>query len=171
MTSTSRAFSLIEMLFTLAIIGICFSFGAPALSQLVRSQQLQSASQELATSLVLARHESVMRGVAVLVDNQDGNWSTGWWVYADQNGNGRWDESDHLIRQIGLQPKGVVIKGNSPVRRYVRYTPTGRTSMASGAFQAGTLVLCRTDGKAPVRKLVINATGRVRRTHEPPGPC
>ncbi|MDH4654327.1 MULTISPECIES: GspH/FimT family pseudopilin [unclassified Pseudomonas] len=171
MTSTSRAFTLIETLFTLAIIGICFSFGLPAFSELVRSQQLHSASQELTMSLVLARHESVMRGIAVLVDNQDGDWSTGWWVYADQNGNGRWDKSDPLIRQIGPQPAGVIIKGNSPVRRYIRYTPTGRATMLGGAFQAGTLTLCHSEGKSHVRKLVINAAGRVRRAKQPPGPC
>ncbi|MDH4570667.1 prepilin-type N-terminal cleavage/methylation domain-containing protein [Pseudomonas sp. BN414] len=171
MTSISRAFTLIETLFTLAIIGICFSFGLPALSELVHTQQVHSASQDLSTSFVLARHESITRGIAVLVDNQDGDWSTGWWVYADQNGNGRWDESDPLIRQIGPQPAGVVIKGNSPVRRYIRYTPTGRAIMQGGAFQAGTLTLCHTDGKSDVRKLVINAAGRVRRTKQPPGSC
>ncbi|WP_280366942.1 GspH/FimT family protein [Pseudomonas sp. BN411] len=129
------------------------------------------ASHALLTSFTLARQASVTRRVAVLVDNQDGDWSTGWLVYADQNGNSRWDDDEPVLRKFDAQPKGVVIKGNAPVRRYVRYTPTGRTSMASGAFQAGTLVLCHIDGKAPVRRLVINATGRVRRTLETPGPC
>lgn len=171
MIGIARGFTLIEALITLTIIALCIGFAAPAFTQLIQAQQMTAASHALVTSFALARQASVTQRVAVLVDNQDGNWSSGWLVYADQNGNSRWDDGEPVIRKFDPQPKGVVIKGNSPVRRYVRYTPTGRTAMASGAFQAGTLVLCRADSKAPVRKLVINATGRVRRTQEPPGPC
>lgn len=171
MTGNTRGFTLIELLVAVTLLAICIGLGTPSLTQFIRAQQLTAASQVLSSSLALARQESVFRKVAVLVDNQDGDWSTGWWVYADQNGNGRWDESDVLIRQVGPRPVGVVIKGNSPVKRYIRYTPTGRATMLGGAFQAGTLTLCHTDGKSHVRKLVINAVGRVRRAKQPPGPC
>ncbi|WP_420220328.1 GspH/FimT family pseudopilin [Metapseudomonas resinovorans] len=171
MTGNTRGFTLIELLVAVTLLAICIGLGTPSLTQFIRAQQLTATSQVLSSSLALARQESVFRKVAVLVDNQDGDWATGWWVYADQNGNGRWDESDVLIRQIGPQPAGVVIKGNSPVRRYIRYTPTGRATMLGGAFQAGTLTLCRSDGRSHVTKLVINAAGRVRRAKQPPGSC
>lgn len=171
MTGNTRGFTLIELLIAVTLLAICLGLGAPAFTQFIRAQQLTATSQALTSSLALARQESVTRKVTVLVDNQDGHWATGWVIYADQNGNARWDESDPLIRQIGAQPEGVVIKGNSPVRRYIRYTPTGRAIMLGGAFQAGTLTLCHADGKSHVRKLVINATGRVRRAKQPPSSC
>lgn len=171
MAGIPRGFTLIEALVALTLITLLISLGWPAMTELIRSHQLRTASHALHISFNQARQASVTRRVPVLVDNQYGNWSSGWRVYADQNDNARWDEGEPVLAEFGPQPEGLIIKGNAPVRRYVRYVPTGRTSMASGAFQAGTLVLCHTDGKAPVRKLVISATGRVRRTQEPPGPC
>lgn len=171
MAGIPRGFTLIEALIALTLIILLISLGLPAMTEFIRAHQLNAASHALHISFNQARQASVTRRLPVLVDNQHGNWSSGWRIYADQNDNARWDEGEPILAEFGPQPKGVLIKGNSPVRRYVRYTPTGRTAMASGAFQAGTLVLCHADGKAPVRKLVINATGRVRRTQEPPGPC
>lgn len=171
MAGITRGFTLIEALVALTLISLLVSLGLPAMTELIRSHQLRTASHTLHISFNQARQASVTNRVPVLVDNQHGNWSSGWRVYADQNDNARWDEGEPVLAEVGPQPKGLIIKGNAPVRRYVRYVPTGRTSMASGAFQAGTLVLCHTDGKARVRKLVISATGRVRRTHEAPRPC
>lgn len=171
MATLTRGFTLIEALVTLTLVALCISFGAPALGQFIRNQQLVAAYHELLASLSQARQESVTRRIAVLVDNQDGNWQTGWKIYADRNGNARWDEGEPIIKQVGAQPNGLIIKGNGPVRRYIRYTPTGQTYLLGGAFQAGTLTLCNADGKTQVRKLVLNATGRVRRVKQPPGPC
>ncbi|MCO6059501.1 GspH/FimT family pseudopilin [Pseudomonas sp. MOB-449] len=171
MIRTAYGFTLIEALVALTLIALCISLGVPALGQFVRAQELTAANQALITSFAHARQASVTRRIAVLVDNQDGNWSTGWLVYADLSGNGRWDYGEPVLRQVGPQPEGLIIKGNSPVRRYVRYTPMGRTSLIGGAFQAGTLTLCHTDSELPVRQLVINATGRVRSVKKRPGTC
>ncbi|AOE83525.1 GspH/FimT family pseudopilin [Pseudomonas sp. TCU-HL1] len=171
MARTAHGFTLIEALVVLTLVALCISLGVPKLSQLIRAQELTAANQALITSFAYARQASVTRRVAVLVDNQDGNWSTGWLIYADQNGNGRWDYDEPVLRQVGPQPEGLIIKGNSPVRRYVRYTPMGRTSLIGGAFQAGTLTLCHADGRLPIRQLVLNATGRVRSVKKRPGSC
>ncbi len=171
MAGILRGFTLVEALVVLALVTLLVSLGVPAMTDLIRSYQLRTASHALLVSFNQARQASATRRVPVLVDNLHENWSAGWRVYADQNNNARWDESEPVLAEVGPQPEGVIIKGNAPVRRYVRYTPTGRTSMASGAFQAGTLVLCHNGGRVAVRKLVISATGRVRRTQEAPGPC
>ncbi|AYF90863.1 prepilin-type N-terminal cleavage/methylation domain-containing protein [Pseudomonas sp. DY-1] len=171
MVKTPHGFTLIEALIVLTLVALSISLGVPALSQFIRAQELTSANQALITSFAYARQASVTRRVAVLVDNQDGNWSTGWLIYADRNDNGRWDYDDPVLKQVGPQPEGLVIKGNSPVRRYVRYTPMGRTALIGGAFQAGTLTLCHANGQLPVRQLVLNATGRVRNVKKRPDKC
>ena len=79
MTGNTRGFTLIELLVAVTLLAICIGLGAPAFTQFMRTQQLTAASQVLTSSLALARQESVIRKVTVLVDNQDGNWSTGWW--------------------------------------------------------------------------------------------
>ena len=68
-------------------------------------------------------------------------------------------------------PGGIIIKGNSPVTRYLRYTPTGQTKRLGGAFQAGTLTLCHSSGNQPVRRLILNAAGRLRSAVDSPGNC
>lgn len=83
-------------------------------------------------------------------------------LFVDENGNGKHDEEEPLLKVSGSTPKGIRVSGNTPVRQYVRYVPTGRTRLMGGAFQAGTITLCHEGGQHPVRRLIISATGRLR---------
>lgn len=164
-------FTLPELLTTLGILTLLASVGVPGLQQFVGDQQLVSTSNRLATTLAFARSESIKRRQPVLVDNGDGDWPSGWQVYVDLSDNGRLDAGEPLLREEPALPPGVVLKGNTPVRRYIRYTPFGETKLLGGGFQAGTLTLCHTSGSQAVRRLVLSASGRLRREKDVPGPC
>ena len=112
-----------------------------------------------------------MRKRPVMLANEDGEWSSGWVVFADQNGNGIADTGELVLRRGTASTTGIHITGNTPVSRYVRYTPTGETRMQNGGLQAGTITLCHSDGQQAVRKLVISATGRLRTVKEAVGSC
>ena len=167
----NRAFTLPELLTTLGILTVLTSVGVPGTLQFMDNQQLVTASNILAADLALARSESIKRRQSVLVDNGDGNWQSGWQVYVDLNNNGLFDEGEPILRQAHSLPRNVIAKGNTPVRRYIRYTPSGSSHLIGGAFQAGTLFICHANGKYAVRQLVVSATGRVRRHKAPPAPC
>lgn len=171
MRYNTRAFTLPELLITLGILTVLTSVGVPGTLQLMDNQQLATTSNHLAADLLLARSESIKRRQPVLVDNGDGNWQSGWLVYVDLNNNGRFDEGEPILRQAHSLPRNVIAKGNTPVRRYIRYTPSGSSHLIGGAFQAGTLFICHANGKYAVRQLVVSATGRVRRHKAPPAPC
>jgi type IV fimbrial biogenesis protein FimT len=171
MRYNTRAFTLPELLTTLGILTVLTSVAVPGTMQFMDNQQLVTSSNHLAADLLLARSESIKRRKPVLVDNGDGNWQSGWQVYVDLNNNGRFDEGEPILRQGQPLPRNVIAKGNTPVRRYVRYTPSGSSHLIGGAFQAGTLFICHASGKYAVRQLVLNATGRVRRHKAPPAPC
>lgn len=164
-------FTLPELLTTLGVLALLSGIGVPAAQQFVGNQQLVSASNMLAANLALARSESIKRRQPVLVDNADGDWASGWRVFVDLNDNGQLDEGEPLLRQEPSLPKGVIAKGNTPVRRYVRYTPLGNAKLLGGGFQAGTLTLCHASGEQAVRRLVLSASGRLRRARDEPNNC
>lgn len=167
----THGFTLVELLISLSILMLLTTIGVPGMQQLMGNQQLVSASNTLAANLALARSESIKRHQPVLVDNADGDWATGWRVFVDLNNNGQLDAGEPLLRQEQSLPKGVIAKGNTPVRRYVRYTPLGNAKLLGGAFQAGTLTLCHMTGEQAVRRLVLSASGRLRRARDEPDHC
>lgn len=166
-----RGFTLPEALTVLAIISLLLGVAAPTWQAFSRNQESKSALNTLASHLVMARSESIKRNRPVLIDNVDGNWNSGWTLYVDANNNALLDAGDPVLASIQPQPAGLVITGNTPVRRYVRYTPSGQTQLPGGAFQAGTLTICDASGLQPVRKVIISASGRARLFRTAPAPC
>lgn len=164
------AYTLIELLTTLAIASILLGTGLPALIEMRHSQNLRMASTSLFQSALLARSESVKRNRPVLVKARNGNWNRGWIVFTDLNNNAEFEPDEPLLMEVDT-PDGVTIKGNSPVARYLRYTPTGQSKRLGGAFQAGTLTICHSSGTQPVRRLVLGASGRLRSAVDKPGNC
>jgi type IV fimbrial biogenesis protein FimT len=164
-------FTLPELLTTLSILALLVSVGVPGAQQYQGNQQLVATSNTLAATLAFARSESIKRRRPVLVDNVDGDWATGWQVFVDMNDNGQLDAGEPLLLQGEALPNGVVAKGNTPVRRYIRYTPQSNAELLGGAIQAGTLTLCHASGTQAVRRLVLSASGRLRRERGEPGAC
>lgn len=171
MLATQRAFTLIECLVTLALLAILAGLGAPSFTRMIHAQQLRNASLDLGLAFIQARHEAITRQKPVLIDNEDGAWANGWRMFVDQNGNGSFDAGEVQLKSSDAIASGVRISGNTPVSRYVRYTPTGEAKMQSGAFQAGTITLCHDDGLQPVRLLVLPPSGRMRTVTEEAGSC
>jgi type IV fimbrial biogenesis protein FimT len=164
------AYTLVEFLTTMAIASLLLGTGIPTLIEMRHSHNLRTASTSLFHSAMLARSEAVKRNRPVLVRARDADWSRGWIVFADLNNNAQRDPDEPLIAEMDV-PYGIIIKGNSPVAHYLRYTPTGRAKRPGGAFQAGTLTLCHSSGKQPIRRLVMSASGRLRSAVNKPGNC
>lgn len=171
MHKISRGFTLPEMLTVIAVIALLLGIALPGWQNFMANQEGQSALNTLASHLVLARSESIKRNRPVLVDNVDGSWNNGWVLYVDINNNALLDSNDPVLASSPSQPADLIINGNTPVSRYVRYTSSGQTQLLSGGFQAGTLSICHTSGLQPVRKLVISASGRARVSRSPAGDC
>src|SRR5579883_1649142 len=127
-------FTLLELIFTLAVLAVLVSIGTPALGSLIHSAHSRSARTALIGSLNLARISAASLHRTLLVcpsrdhANCDDNpwWHDGWIVFEDKNQNSRRDDNDSLLEVVGSQP-GMVIATNTG-RRYVRYRPDGSAS-------------------------------------------
>jgi len=176
--------TLIEALVVLALLAILAAIVAPAMGQMVAQQRLNATAAELAGAIALARSEAIKQGRRMVLcradlnnldpnnqpqtcatDTNGGNsrqWAAGWLLFASLDQNAQIDPGEALLRTGSAAPPGVVVWGNTPVARYVSYLPQGHTLLVTGAFQAGTITVCRAGLNSPAVQIVISRNGRPR---------
>ena len=160
-------FSLIELLSVLAVAAVLLAIALPDLRQLLRNQQFRVAVNDLAGAIGLARGQAIARGarVELVPAGADGaDWSRGWIVFVDNDGDRRPGRDDEVIAVHGPLADGIVVSANFSGQQdgaYFAYNGTGRgcTDTSSAAARWGTLSLFR-DGQ--VRRIKINMLGRAR---------
>lgn len=163
--------SLIEVLAVVAVAAVLAGLAGVALQDVGRSAKLSGHTYRFLSELNLARSEAIKRNARVVLCksadgetcSRGGGWEQGWIVFHDANNNAAREPREAIIRRSegGLERFRIV--GNETVARYVSFSPFGGTRLTSGAFQAGTITLCReSTGPAEGRQLVINAVGRPR---------
>lgn len=178
--TVASGLTLIESLMTLAIASTLMALAAPSFSSMAESSQMRLLNNDLLDHLRLARSEAIVRGTRVAICAASSasecstaiGWQQGWLVFADLNNNGKREVDEPLIRYRPAAPSGWSMKGNSTVTRYVSYDAMGSTRMIGGAFQAGTVTICRPGSSSSTpRQVVINSVGRVRSQDAPTAVC
>lgn len=111
----TRGFTLIELMVTLSVMAIVLSLALPSFASLLASNRISTQTNELIGALNLARSEAVRRAQPVTLLASDANYSQGWTVFPDANGNGAaasaTDDTDGLpIRQTSAFSGRVTLK-------------------------------------------------------------
>ncbi len=83
-----RGFTLIELMVTLTVMAIVLSLAAPSFASLLASNRMATQTNELIGALNLARSEAVRRSQPVTLLAGEANYSKGWSVFPDDNGDG-----------------------------------------------------------------------------------
>jgi type IV fimbrial biogenesis protein FimT len=161
MSTKQTGFTLIELMVTIAVLGILVSIAVPSYQNMVLGNRIVAQANQVVTALNYARSEAVKRGATAIVCASNGgtscsgitNWTTGWLVFADANGNGTVDNGELLRVWPALTGGNTLNAGSS---KQITFAATGFTSPAvNDIFR-----LCDSRGPTNARAIVINAMGR-----------
>jgi type IV fimbrial biogenesis protein FimT len=73
-----RGFTLIELVVTVALLGIILGLAAPSMRSFVVGQRIRALSYDLTSDLLLARSEALKRNAEVVVAREADQWDAGW---------------------------------------------------------------------------------------------
>ncbi len=165
-SSRARGFSMIELLVVMSIAAILLGIGVPNMQQYIVSSRLASTANEFFTALNLARSEAVRRGLQVTLRTNGSagsrDWTAGWTMFVDANGNGTLDAGEETLRVGGALDGPLTLMGSTNFGTTIAFDSTGRLTTGGGSF-----VVCHgtdlvVDGISRARAVVINGAGRVR---------
>jgi len=171
----ARGFTLIELLVVVSILGVVAAIAGPSMARLIDSTRLTVIANDFLSAMYLTRSEALKhKGRAVMCKSSTGvscanagGWDQGWIVFRDANNNGALDAGEPLVHHTQALPRGFRLTGNQNLTDYISFAPSGRTRLVSGAFQAGTLTLCKQSAPGlEARQIVINNAGRARVNRE-----
>ncbi|MFT5220517.1 MAG: type IV fimbrial biogenesis protein FimT [Planctomycetota bacterium] len=162
----NSGYTLIELMVTVALIGIVMAVGIPSMSDFIKNDRLSTHINILVGHLALARSTSVTGHQQVVIcasSNQTScnstNWANGWLVFVDRDTNSDVSAGDDLLRvKDALTGDNTLVSSAGSV---IVYDARGFTPASSGVFS-----LCDDRGAtnvANVKSISISNTGRVRK--------
>lgn len=166
-------FGLVEMMVTLAIAGVLLSVAVPAMQGMWAGMAAAGQAEELAGAFRFARSEALRRGVNVSVcasaepDAADpgcsgaNDWSAGWVVFQDVNGDGTLNNAERVLRVHSVLGKVAAIEGGAGVNA-ARFGANGIALAGAGRLLVRPKQPSGSDSyTSNHRTLCLNAQGRV----------
>jgi len=165
MGRSNAGLTLIEAMTVLAVLAVSLTIGLPAFTETLARLRIQTAMHGISADLAGARSRAIARRTQVIAcprtsDHRcrdDNDWSHGWMVFTDPDGNRQPDDAVDILGSRDPLPRGLSI---SSTRRYLRYQQDGRS-----AHSNQTVRLCAGDRLAGT--VVVNNLGRVRSARPP----
>ena len=159
--------TLAELAVVLGIAAIAFAVAVPDLQALIKTQQLKSASSALLEAIAHTRAQAIARNERVKLmprDSLGADWTRGWTVFIDRDGDQRPGPLDEVLAVHGPLPPGLRVDFSftaSAPPQYIAYNGAGRSCSEgnSNASRLGTLSLFH---GGQIRRIKINMLGRIR---------
>lgn len=159
----AKGFTLVELMITVVLLAIMAALAFPSFTSTIRSNRVATATNELLSSVALARTEAIRsRQRASICTTTDGtacggDWNNGWLVWIDVDGNKAVNGTEAVIRYVQAHPQLNVI-GPDPTEP-LAFDGRGRSVIGGRTFDL------RPQGQTtPVRCLILGPTGQTRVT-------
>ncbi len=168
-----RGATLLETMVVASIAAIALAIGLPSYQGVIERQRVSSAMHLLSAHMASARNTAITYRIPTLVCpsnraggcRSDGDWSQGWLMFFDADGNRRPDLPQDILRDENapIHPSLRIVSSRG--RPLIRYLPDG-----GSAGSNITVRVCR-QGQL-MGRVIVNNLGRVR-TERPRGrqPC
>lgn len=174
-----NGFTTVELMVSIAILAVLSAVAMPSFRTLFERWRVLQTTEDLKSSLMLARSEAIKRGGRIVIqkiaNKTDGcttasnktDWDCGWIVCDDSNNSGTCTKSDPVLQTV-----------NAP--RNVQVTRTGgadtiklnRWGLVDGAFLSFSIVpLDQSTANPAAKGLCMSSGGRIRIIPSQEIPC
>ncbi|WP_255988207.1 GspH/FimT family pseudopilin [Chitinolyticbacter albus] len=163
-------FTLIEAMLVVALISIILGIATPSFRGMIQDSRLASASEEMLTSMLLARTEAIKRNARVVLCNSSDpaaaspscvsnspNWKTGWLVFVDNDNNDTYSSGDEILRIINALESVDSITPSETTTTNIRFR-----SLLNQASKDVSFTFCN-EGRSR-RVVTLDKTSRVNRS-------
>jgi len=157
-----HGFTVLELLYAIAIAAVIFGLGTPSLQNAVMNARRTASVNAFVASVQFARSESQTRGATIVLCQssnqttctQQEDFASGWIVYEETSG----------AQPIQREDNEMLLRTNLPAMR--GHISSNRTAFEFRPFPRrstnGTINFCDARGAGNERRVVISYTGRPR---------
>lgn len=173
MERSTAGHTLVEAMAVLALVAVAMSLGLPALGDTLQRNRTRTTLHLLSAAMAMARNSAVMRRTAVVVCPRSpeggcdtaSDWSDGWIVFVDRDGNRVPDTAADVLRNEDAPAREQATRRIVSSRPSLRYQPDGRSANSNL-----TVHVCDVDKVSG--QVIVNNLGRVRTSYRNAGaPC
>lgn len=163
----SKAFTVLELMVTVAIAAIVMTMGVPGFSQVIKNSRLTADANALIASFNFARSEAVKREREVFVSRKgttSENWDSGWNIFIDENSNQTFNDGTDILLKTFSSSNNTVRSGEI-YDDWIAFLPSGVIDSSGTSDGDDSFRICATAGDTDnSRKITINKVGRSRVT-------
>lgn len=165
--SSSRGFTLIELMIAIGLSALLLSMAIPALDQFTTSAKQTSAVNDFVASMHVARSTAITTNFRTTVCASAGganceavSWDQGWIVFSDRDSDQTVDNDETiLVTSDGME--GLTIQSGE-FGTFLMYRPNGRVMTTSATGNSGQFTVCDNRGSEHAKVHIVDLSGRPR---------